>query len=65
MVTHGSSAKLSDGSGWVCNAIPSRLPGDAKLAAKEFAANPLGGEPLERNSHRRCRLWRGEKLAAK
>jgi len=41
------------------------LPGDAKLAAKELAANPLGGELFERNSHRGCKLWRWKKLAAK
>ena len=49
----------------VCNAIPIWLPGDAKLAAKELAANPLGGELFERNSHRGCKLRRWEKLAAK
>jgi len=34
------------------------LPGDAKLAAKELAANPLGGELFERNSDRGYKLWR-------
>ena len=48
-----------------CNAIPIWLSGEAKLAAMELAANPLGGELFERNSHPGCKLWRGEKLAAK
>ena len=48
-----------------CNAIPIWLSGEAKLAAIELAANPLGGELFERNSHRGCKLGRGKKLAAK
>src|SRR6516165_6759747 len=42
------------------NAIPIWLPGDAQLAAKELAANPLGGEHFERNSHLACKLWRSK-----
>jgi hypothetical protein len=55
----------SQGSQWVFNPIPIWLPGDAELAAKELAANPLGGELFERNSHRECKLWHWKKLAAK
>jgi hypothetical protein len=32
--------------------ISDLAPRDAKLAAKELTANPLGGELFERNSHR-------------
>jgi hypothetical protein len=51
--------------GRVCNPVPIWLPSDAKLAAKELAANPLGGELFERNSLCRCKLGHGNKLAAK
>jgi hypothetical protein len=61
----GDASKCQLGSDRVCNAIPIWLPGDAKLAAKELAANPLGGELLERKSYRGCKLWRQKKLAAK
>jgi hypothetical protein len=59
---HRDICRLARG---VCNATPIWLLGDAKLAAKELVANPLGGELVERNSHRGCKLGRGKKLAAK
>ena len=40
--------------------MPMWLPGDAKLAAKELAANPRGGELFERNAHRGPKLGRGK-----
>ena len=61
----GDASKCQLGSDQACNAIPIWLLGDAKLAAKELAANPLGGELFQRNSHRGCKLGRGKKLAAK